>query len=313
MITDPAAVEETLASLLGLSRGTWERVLFSAQGDVGDSLDRLDTEGDLRELNERLRRSVFETDGVSLERLAEGIETRRAAAFGRWDAVLKRPEETGPRPALDPGAGTIVNAWYEQEAARRALEAAEHYYRRLDELNETLARPRRRTRNSPAGSNATSPSPATRSSAPPRCRTRRSRGQGKGPEGDFPGMARPRERGGGEGIARDLPPRKSGFVRRGAFPARAWEAAAKSRRILEEGEKLSVAVAAAKRERDAVGAIDAEAVAAIETLERERERVRARIEAAALRIRVSADRATSLETRSGVGDPVPGASRREAI
>lgn len=304
VITDPAAVEEALASILGLSRGTWERVLFSAQGDLGDSLDRLDPEGDLRELSERLRRSVFETDGVSLERLAEGIETRRAAAFGRWDATLKRPEgNRGLDQRWTRGAGTIVNAWYEQEAARRALEAAEHYYRRLDELNETLARA--------AAANEELAGWVERHEPVARDAQQRAfldaelagvAAKGKGLKEislEWPVLAS--EAAAKESLAASLR-EKVALLGEELSRVRAWEAAAKSRRILEEGEKLSAAVAAAKQERDAVGAIDAEAVAAIEKLERERERIRTRIEAAELRIRVSADRATSLETRSGMAE-----------
>src|SRR5690606_20150078 len=65
----------------------------------------------------------------------------------------------------------------------------------------------------------------------------------------------------------------------------AWEAAGKTRRLLEEAERLSAIVEAARQERDAAGAVEGEEVAALESLEKERDRLRARIEAAALRVR----------------------------
>jgi exonuclease SbcC len=306
VVTDPAAVEETLASLLGLSRGTWERILFSAQGDVGNSLDRLDTEGDLRELNERLRRSVFETDGVSLEQLAEAIEARRAAVFGRWDPVLKRPEgNRGLDQRWTRGAGTIVNAWYEQEAARRALEAAEQYYRHLDEINVALVRATAANeelagwvgRHEPIARDA-----QQRAFLEAELAGVAAKGKGlKEISQEWPVLAS--EAAAQESLAESLRG-KVALLGEELSRSRAWEAAAKSRRIVDEAEKLSAAVAGAKAARDAVGGIDAEAVAAIEKLERERERIRVRIEAAALRVRVAAGRATSLETRSGVGDSV---------
>src|SRR5690606_38649841 len=118
-------------------------VLIAAQGVVGTSLDRLDSGDmeDLDELSKRLRRAVFETDGVAVEKPGAILEARRAAAFGGWDRALRRPEgNRGLDNRWARGAGSIVNAWYEREAARAALERAEHYYRHLDEINAALAK-----------------------------------------------------------------------------------------------------------------------------------------------------------------------------
>ncbi len=302
VISDPTAVEEALASILGLSRGTWERVLFSAQGEIGDRLDHLEAEGDLRDLNERLRRSVFETDGVSLERLAERIESRRSAVFGRWDAVLRRPEgNRGLEQRWARGAGAIVNAWYEREIARRTLEVADHYYRRLDELNEAFTRA--------VAANEELAEWVARHEAVDRDTQRRAildaklaqvEAKGKGLKEisqEWPVLAS--EAAAKESLASELG-KKVGMLGEQLARARVWEAAAKSRQILEEATRRSNSAVAARSECEAIGVIDAEAVAAIEKLERERDRIRNRLDAASLRVRVAVDRPTNLETRSGV-------------
>ena len=85
IVSEGSVVEENLARLCGLSQGTWEHVLFATQGDVGYALDRLDEEGSTDDLNEVMRRAVFETDGVSLEKLGLSINGRWNKIFSHWD------------------------------------------------------------------------------------------------------------------------------------------------------------------------------------------------------------------------------------
>ena len=139
LISDSETVDTKLAELLGLSRGTWEHTLFASQGGIGSALERIGDGTALDDLNEVLRRAVFETDGVSIEALGEGIAVRWDDAFGRWDRDLDRPE--GNRGLENPwvlGAGLIVKAWYDRAQARAALEEAETYYRELDDITGRL-------------------------------------------------------------------------------------------------------------------------------------------------------------------------------
>ena len=302
LLTEPAAVEEALGGLLGLTRGTWDHVLFSAQGEIGSSLDRLNAAGDLSELNERLRRAVFETDGVSLEKLAALIEARHEAAFGRWDTSLKRPQgNRGLDQRWARGAGSILNAWYERESARLALEEAENYYRRLDELNLRLQQAHATnetlsewvTRHEPVARDA-----EQRLQLDVQLAGVESRGKGiKEIAQEWPVVStRAQEQ---EGLLVQVR-EKTALLEQELTRAKAWESAEKSRRLLEDAAKLQSSLTAAKADLAALGKIDPESVTRLEANERERDRLHARLEAASLRVRIAASRDLKLETRGGV-------------
>lgn len=306
LVTEPTAVEEALGTVLGLTRGTWDHVLFAAQGKIGESLEQLEKRTHLPELNEHLRRAVFETDGVSLEKLATLIDARHGAAFGRWDTALKRPE--GNRGLDQPwarGAGAILLAWYEREAARLALEEAENYYRHLDELNLQLQQANASnetladwvTRHEPVAVDA-----EQRLQLDAKLTGLESRGKGlKEISQEWPVVAnRLREQ---EALANQLRERAA-LLDQELARAKAWDSAAKSRRVLDESAKLQNAIASTQAELAKLGGADPETLAQLEANERERDRLVARIEAATLRVRITSSRALALETRSGVDETV---------
>lgn len=307
LVTDGPAVEEALGQILGLTRGTWDHALFSAQGEIGKSLDRLAEGGDLGELNERLRRAVFETDGVSLEKLSALLEARYKAAYDRWDVDLNRPE--GNR-GLDQrwmrGAGSIVTAWYEREAARIAFEEAEQYYRRLDALNAKVHRAHRQNTHLAewiATHEKVARDAELRLQLEAELAGVESRGKGlKEVSQEWPVVAnRVQEQ---ETL---LSQAKDKLVHLGQELARAkaWESAEKTRRLLEDAAKIQTALDAAKAELSALGKIDPAAPPRIEAIERERDRLHTRLEAARLRVRLTAVRSWRVETRSGVDAPLP--------
>jgi len=306
LVTEPTAVEEALGTVLGLTRGTWDHVLFAAQGQIGGSLEQLEKRTHLPELSERLRRAIFETDGVSLEKLGALIDARHDAAFGRWDSALRRPE--GNRGLDQPwarGAGAILLAWYEREAARLALEEAENYYRHLDELNLQLQQANASnetianwvTRHEPVAVDA-----EQRLQLDAQLTGLESRGKGlKEISQEWPVVAsRLREQ---EALANQLKERAA-LLDHELARAKAWDSAAKSRRVLDEAAKFQNAIASTKADLAKLGDADPETLAQLEANERERDRLMARIEAATLRVRITSSRALALETRSGVDEPL---------
>jgi len=303
LVSDAAAAGEIMAGLLGLSQGTWEHVLFADQGRIGSSLDRLEAGSDLGELNERLRRAVFETDGVSLEKLGESIAKRHETIFGRWDRGMGRPEgNRGLSNRWARGAGTLVNAWYEMESARLALQQAEEYYRRLDELNAALSAISAETGELAAwvsAHEAIARDARERALVEADLAKVDARGRGlKELSQEWPvASSRIRDLEAQAGSIREKMAQLGGEVGR----ARAWEAAAKMRRQVEDAEKLDALIATAKAELGQLGSADPGKIAELEGLERERDRLRTRLEAALLKVRIASGSALEIETRSGMG------------
>lgn len=307
IVSENEAIETSVAALRGLTQGTWENVLFATQGGVGDSLTRLGDGVEFEDLNQVMRRAVFETDGVSLEILAEAIEERWEKAFGRWDRELNRPEgNRGLDNAWARGAGSIVTSWYGRERARLALSAAETYYRRLDELNTALSaavRENESLKNWVESHEAVARDTELRSGLEGRLAQVQAKGTGlKQISHEWPVAASKRLD--QETLAASLRG-KSAALAVELTAARAWEAAAKLRSLLESAEQMQSRLELSRKERDALFEVTAKDIETLETNGREQDRLRARLEAAVLKVSFRAGKTINLETRSGVGEPLP--------
>lgn len=304
VVTESAAAETRIAELCGLSPGTWEHVLMAPQGSVGDSLDRIHPERDLAELNQRLRRTVFETDGVSLEALGAGIERRWQASFSRWDRDLGRPAgNRGLENRWAKETGRIVEAWYAVEEARAELVAAEAYHRDLDSVLAALGQSRsRRTGEEEwvTAHAAIARDAIERSGIEAELAKIEARGKGlKEVSQEWPVVASQLAEREKEVAAHA---EKVALLGKELEVARSWEAAAESRRILAEAEKLELALAGAKQVREGFGSIDPRQIEKLEQAQRDRERIRMRIEAARLRVRFRSTASTHLEIACGVDE-----------
>ena len=140
ILTDPEAVRTQIAGLLAANEAAYDHVLISYQSAAGTALDAVTPEAEpLQDLNAILRKAVYETDGVSVDRLGKVIQERYDGYFSRWDKELKRPE--GNRGVENPwlkSVGTILAAYYEKEDLKRRLKAVVDYETTLDSLNAKI-------------------------------------------------------------------------------------------------------------------------------------------------------------------------------
>lgn len=148
LLADAQAVQGKLQELLVLKEGTFNSVLFADQSGLTHTFDffseNLEAAEDLASV---LRKAVFETDGVSIERLSQMIEDSHNDYFSRWDIGLKRPE--GHRGVDNPwimSVGSILKAYYEKEKLKQNLndiqlyeEEVEHLVRQIREISEEKA------------------------------------------------------------------------------------------------------------------------------------------------------------------------------
>ena len=82
-------VDQQVASLLRLKRGTWQKILVASQSAISSTLQDFDTDGEeASDLAQILRSSAFDTDGVSIEKLDRAINEQLDAVILRWDLGL---------------------------------------------------------------------------------------------------------------------------------------------------------------------------------------------------------------------------------
>jgi len=140
LLAEPLALQRKLRELLVLGEGTYNSVIFAYQSGLGATLERLKSNPEARhDLATLLRRATYETDGVSIDILAQRLEEKRHNYYSRWNADLKCPEDN--RGIDNPwirGKGIILEAHYDQEHIRRSLEEVREHERKLDALNARI-------------------------------------------------------------------------------------------------------------------------------------------------------------------------------
>ena len=133
-------VDQQLASLLRLKRGTWQNILVASQSAISSTLRDFDTDGEeASDLAQILRSSAFDTDGVSIEKLERAINDQLNAVSSRWDSAANRPESgRGIENPWKQGVGTLLKAWYDRERLKSTLLKIETYERNLDAINQQV-------------------------------------------------------------------------------------------------------------------------------------------------------------------------------
>jgi DNA repair protein SbcC/Rad50 len=129
LVTDPAAVQEILQTLLPANQAVIENILVANQSKLADAIN---TSPDVHSsLSEKLRSAILNGGGISGTRLQEKINWCVNDYFGRWDKEAGKPEGGTSRESLinrwKSSAGRIVNAWYDWQHALQTEKETEDY------------------------------------------------------------------------------------------------------------------------------------------------------------------------------------------
>lgn len=137
ILTDPQAIQGKLQELLVLSTGTFRSVLFANQSELSSTVDNLTQDSEpAQDLASVLRKAVFETDGVSVERLGQSIENMLNDYFSRWDRQSRRPEgNRGIEYPWEKGVGNVLRVYYRKEVLRQAVDKAKEYEKQDAQLS----------------------------------------------------------------------------------------------------------------------------------------------------------------------------------
>lgn len=129
VVTDPAAVQQILYTLLPANQAVIENILVANQSSLANAIN---ASPDVHSsLSEKLRSAILNGGGISGTRLQEKINWCVNDYFGRWDERIGKPEGGTSRESLanrwKNGAGRIVNAWYDWQQAMQTEKETEHY------------------------------------------------------------------------------------------------------------------------------------------------------------------------------------------
>jgi len=142
IISDESTIAEYLGTCLSASEGTYRAVLMTQQSGLTGTLDALKNEhtDTVKSLGDILKTAVLETDGVSIEKFKDQLETQFNDYFSHWDPAKKYPD--GGRGIEKPWkkqVGKILQAYYDKEMVRVAFEKAFQIEEAIDRANQNIA------------------------------------------------------------------------------------------------------------------------------------------------------------------------------
>jgi len=139
-ISNESTVDEKIKTLLAAGAGTYKSVLMTYQSGLAKTIQDLDNDPEtLHSLGNIIRKTVLETDGVSVERFKDKIEKLYKEYFNHWDLNQHYPEKNrGIENKYKVGVGKVLDAFYVKEDIRSKLERALSYEEELDKVNKRL-------------------------------------------------------------------------------------------------------------------------------------------------------------------------------
>ncbi|MBN2552218.1 MAG: AAA family ATPase [Spirochaetales bacterium] len=134
-ITREEAVEARLLELLPVRPGTLRNVLLTYQSGLPATMADLEADREtVHGLSDLLHRGVLDTDGVSVGRFQEALDSQCQEYLRHWDLERGRPErKRGADSRWARDRGTVLEAFY-------ALEDGERRYREISEKEASFGR-----------------------------------------------------------------------------------------------------------------------------------------------------------------------------
>ena len=141
LMTEESQITLKLESLLHAKEGTVKSVLMSYQTGLSKTLEELKNNypETLQSFGDVLRKSILETDGVSVERFKDRINTIYDDYFKHWDRDKNYPEKgKGIENPYKKDIGSILYAYYEKEKLNAALQRARIFEDNMDQFNQQI-------------------------------------------------------------------------------------------------------------------------------------------------------------------------------
>ncbi len=146
LISDESTIAEYLETCLSASEGTCRAVLMTKQSGLTGTLEALKNEHSdtVKSLGDILKTAVLETDGVSIEKFRDHLETQFNDYFSHWNPAKNYSD--GGRGIEKPWkkqVGKILQAYYDKESVRVAFEKACQVEEAIDLANQNIAETRK--------------------------------------------------------------------------------------------------------------------------------------------------------------------------
>lgn len=140
IIKDKAEIENILDKVLNYKESTYTNIVFAKQRDLKQALHNILENREVnREVNDLLRRTLMELDGISIDTIESNIEMEIENLYKRWDREKNYPENNrGINNPYKVGLGKIVKTYYKKEDLKIKMENADKSERVFKEISDKI-------------------------------------------------------------------------------------------------------------------------------------------------------------------------------
>ncbi len=135
-------VKEALNEILVFGETTYSNIVFAKQEDLNSVLQNiLEDSSFKREIGDLLRRALMELDGVSVEKIEEGIDEELDSIYGRWDIEKGYPQNNrGVHKPYVNGLGSVIQSYYKKEELKIKMDKANRSEKDFEDISNELSK-----------------------------------------------------------------------------------------------------------------------------------------------------------------------------
>lgn len=133
-------INSQLSKILALGESTYSNIVFAKQRDLKNSLNNIISNNNItNEINDLLRKSMMELDGVSIDKIEANISKEVENLYKRWDRGKNYPENNkGINNPYKTGLGLILEAYYKKEGLKLDMEEADRTEKDFEKISKGL-------------------------------------------------------------------------------------------------------------------------------------------------------------------------------
>ncbi|WP_333638421.1 ATP-binding protein [Tissierella praeacuta] len=129
-------IKEELSKILTHGESTYSNIVFAKQRDLKRALFNIINNREItNEINDLLRRTMMELDGISIDTIQKNIEDEIDSLYKRWNREKNYPENNrGVNNPYKTGLGKILESYYNKENLKLLMERADESEKEFEEI-----------------------------------------------------------------------------------------------------------------------------------------------------------------------------------
>ncbi len=122
---DEGEIRNQLSQILEIGQASYNNIVFARQRDLKKALSNIIDDNNItNEINDLLRKTIMELDGISIDKLEQDILNEKENLYKRWDINKNYPQNNrGINSPYKTGIGKILDSFYIMENLRESMEA----------------------------------------------------------------------------------------------------------------------------------------------------------------------------------------------